>query len=107
MKTDLTDSSRRKFLAKSATLVASSVFLNSISEALTLHDNPNEKMKIALVGLGVRGINMFGREVKRVYDQVEFVGLCDINQGRLEHGKKHIGVDCPLYTDFDKMLAET
>ena len=107
MKTDITDSSRRSFLAKSATLAAGSVFLNSISEALTLHNNPDEKMKIALVGLGIRGVNMFGREVQRIYpDQIEFVGLCDINPGRLEFGKKHIGVDCPLYTDFDKMLAE-
>ena len=107
MKANPTDSSRRKFLAKSATLAAGSVFLNSISEALTLHDNPLAKMKIALVGLGVRGVNMFGREVQVVYpDQIEFVGLCDINPGRLEFGKKHIGVDCPLFTDFDKMLAE-
>ncbi|WP_194974138.1 Gfo/Idh/MocA family protein [Aquiflexum lacus] len=108
MKTKKTDPSRRKFLAKSATLAASTVFLNSISEALTLHNNPSEKMKIALVGLGVRGTNMFGRDVKRVYEeQIDFVGLCDINPGRLEHGKKYIGVECPLYTDFDKMLVES
>ena len=108
MKTEKTDSSRRKFLAKSATLAAGSVFLNSISEALTLHNNPNEKMKIALVGLGIRGTTMFGRSVQQVYsDQVKFVGLCDINPGRLEFGKKYLGVDCPLFTDFDRMLQES
>lgn len=107
MKTQSTDNSRRKFLAKSATLAAGSVFLNGISEALTLHDNPAEKMKIALVGLGVRGSNMFGRDVQNVYkDQIEFVGLCDINPGRLDFGKKYLGANCPLFTDFDQMLAE-
>lgn len=99
--------SRRDFLAKSASFAVSSIFLNGIAEALQLHPNPNQKMKLALVGLGIRGVNMFGREVQRIYqEQVEFVGLCDNNEGRLNFGKTYIGVDCPLYTDFDKMLAE-
>jgi predicted dehydrogenase len=35
---------------------------------------------------------------------VEFVGLCDINPGRLEFAKNRLGVKCPLFTDFEKMM---
>jgi predicted dehydrogenase len=99
--------SRRDFLAKSGSLLAGSIFIHPIGEALTLWDKPGEKMKIGLVGTGIRGTTMFGRSVKQVYnDQVEFVGLCDKNEGRVAYAKEYIGVDCPVYTDFDKMLAE-
>lgn len=99
--------SRRSFIAKSASMTAGAVFLNGIAQALSLHNRPNEKMKLALVGLGVRGVNMFGRDVQQAYkDQIQFVGLCDINPGRVEFAKKHIGVNSPGYTDFDRMLKE-
>ena len=66
-----------------------------------------EKMKVAMVGTGVRGTSMWGRSVAQQYkDQVEFVGLCDNNPGRLEYGRNYIGVDCPIYTDFEKMVRE-
>lgn len=97
--------SRREFIQKASALTAGTVFLSGIAEAIVLHGNPASKMRIALVGLGVRGVSMFGRDVQRVYgEQIEFVGLCDINPGRLEVGKKYIGVECPTFTDFDAML---
>ncbi|EOZ92430.1 Myo-inositol 2-dehydrogenase 1 [Indibacter alkaliphilus LW1] len=102
------NSSRREFFAKAAMVSVGSVFLSGIAQALALHDRPGEKMKLALVGLGIRGVNMFGRDVQSTYSsQIEFVGLCDNNKGRLDFGKQYIGVDCPLYEDFDKMLLET
>lgn len=108
MKSKQTDTSRRDFLLKSSTFLTGSVFLNGIAEALTLHNNPNKKMRIALVGLGVRGVNMFGRQVQQDYDdKIEFVGFCDSNPGRLEFGKEYIGADCPTFADFDKMLTAT
>lgn len=67
-----------------------------------------QKRKIALVGTGIRGITFWGRTVReRFSDIVEFVGLCDINPGRVEYGKKHIGADCPTFTDFDEMMDQT
>ncbi len=66
-------------------------------------------MRLAMVGTGHRGGRMWGSSVRAEYgDMVEFVGLCDINPGRLEHVAKYIGVgsECKLYTDFDKMLLE-
>lgn len=105
MKTYQTDDSRRSFLVKAGTLTGGTLFLNGIAEALSLHDKPNQKMRIAMVGLGIRGVNMFGRDVQRVYkDQVEFVGLCDHNEGRLKFGQEYIGLNCALYADFDQML---
>lgn len=59
------------------------------------------KKRIALVGTGIRGTSFWGRNLVENYsDILEFVGLCDINPGRLEYGKKYIGVDCPTFTDF-------
>ena len=38
---------------------------------------------------------------------LEFVGLCDINPGRLEYARGYMGVACPTYTDFELMVKET
>ena len=66
------------------------------------------RMRVALVGTGVRGIGMWGTDVVRGYaDEVEYVGLCDINPGRLAFAKQHIGVECPTFTDFDRMVAQS
>jgi predicted dehydrogenase len=100
--------SRRDFIAKGGSLLAGSFFVHPIAEALTTWDRPGEKMRLALIGTGVRGCSMFGRDVMRVYkDQVEFVGLSDKNEGRLRYGKEYIGADCPLFADADEMLAKT
>jgi predicted dehydrogenase len=67
------------------------------------------KTRVALVGTGVRGVTFWGQFIQENHgDAVEFVGLCDINPGRLEFGKSYIGVpDCPTFVDFDEMLAVT
>jgi predicted dehydrogenase len=69
---------------------------------------PIAKKRLVLVGTGSRGTSFWGKPVAQNFaDQIEFVGLCDTNPGRLEAGKKIIGVNCPTFTDFDKMLKET
>jgi len=101
-------SSRRKFLLSSGTALAGSLFLHPIAQALSLVAQPQRKMKLALVGTGVRGLSMWGKEVLEAYpDQVEFVGLCDKNEGRLRLGQAYLGVNCPVFLDFDQMLAQT
>jgi predicted dehydrogenase len=82
--------------------------------ALMLHPfesfafNPGKKLRLALVGTGARGSSLWGREITRRFSEVaEFVGLSDINPGRLEYVKKLMNVSCPSFTDFDKMLKET
>lgn len=67
-----------------------------------------KKLRIALVGTGGRGTSMWGRDILKSYpDYLEFVGLCDKNEGRVETGKRIIGTSCPTYTDFEKMMNET
>jgi predicted dehydrogenase len=67
-----------------------------------------KKTKLAVVGTGIRMIDMWGKDLLADYaDYVEFVGLCDPNPGRVEFVRKYIGANCPTYTDFDKMVAES
>ena len=98
---------RRNFLQQSGSLLAGTLLADSIlGQTSTLH-MPARK-RIALVGTGVRGLGMWGRPVVRDFkDSIQFVGLCDINPGRVETGKQSLGVDCPTFTDIDKMLKET
>jgi predicted dehydrogenase len=50
-------------------------------------------------------IHFWGRRVAQNYkDEVEFVGLCDKNEGRVKFAPKMIGVNCPTFTDFDLMM---
>jgi predicted dehydrogenase len=98
---------RRNFLQQSGSLIAGSLIVNPVlaNETLIL---PFAKKRVAMVGTGVRGIGMWGKPViKEFADQIEFVGLCDINPGRVETAKKSMGLTCPTFTDFDKMMKET
>jgi predicted dehydrogenase len=95
--------SRRKFLTSISMLAAST--------ALPVHAfdfGTAKKLKIALIGTGIRGTTFWGKRLVDEYsDILEFVGLCDINPSRVEYGKKYIGVSCPTFTDFEKMVAAT
>jgi predicted dehydrogenase len=64
-------------------------------------------MKVVLVGTGVRGTSFWGRRLVEQYsDLLEFVGLCDINPGRLEYAKEYMKVSCPTFSNFEKMIKE-
>ena len=67
-----------------------------------------KKLKIALVGTGIRGSSFWGKRLVDEYsDILEFVGLCDINPGRLAFAKEYIGTNCSTFIDFDEMLKKT
>ena len=95
--------SRRSFLTSISMLAAGSTIpLPSFAFGL------KRKLKVVLVGTGVRGISFWGKRLVEEYgDILEFVGLCDINPGRLEYALKYIGVKCPTFADFEKMVKET
>ncbi|MCF6268967.1 MAG: Gfo/Idh/MocA family oxidoreductase [Melioribacteraceae bacterium] len=95
--------SRRKFLTSVSMLAASTALpLNAFSFS------SDKKLKIVLVGTGVRGASFWGRRLVHSYSEIlEFVGLCDINPGRLEYAREYIGLSCPTYTNFEKMVKET
>ena len=95
--------SRRKFLYSLSMLSASaSIPIHAFSFEKTV------KLKIALIGTGIRGITFWGKRLVDEYSEIlEFVGLSDINPSRLEFGKNYIGAGCPTFTDFEKMVSTT
>ena len=110
--------SRRHFLATSGAVLAGSALINPLTEvraSVTPSAQPAAKLKLAMVGTGGRGTSMWGQDLMHRYpDRIEFVGLCDINPGRVEMAKEIIGTNCPTYSDlhnpmpvFEKMITET
>lgn len=95
---------RRHFIATTASIAAGASLLSNPLGA-TVAAAP--KRRLALVGTGDRGTSFWGKRIVDNYnDIVEFVGLCDINPGRLETAKKNMGVNCPVFTNFDEMVAK-
>jgi predicted dehydrogenase len=88
---------RRQFVAAAGSTAAASLFAGEARAA--------SRRRFALVGTGVRGTSMWGRDLVEGYaDAVEFVGLCDINPLRVETAKKTLGVSCPTFTRLEDML---
>jgi len=95
--------SRRQFLASVSMLAAYSAF-----PIHAFNFGESKKLRICLVGTGIRGSSFWGKRLVDVYsDILEFVGLSDINTGRLEYAKGYIGANCPTFVDFDEMLNTT
>lgn len=93
---------RRTFL-KNTSLASAGVLL--ASTPLSALAMPTGKKRLAMVGTGHRGTGFWGKTVVDNYsDVVEFVGLCDINPGRLAFAKTRMGVSCPTFTDFTSMM---
>ncbi len=94
---------RRHFLTSISMLAASTALpINAFAFG------GDKKLKVVLVGTGIRGISFWGKRLLENYSEIlEFVGLCDINPGRLAFGKKYIGTSCPTFTNFEKMVNET
>jgi len=101
--------SRRDFIKTSGGAVAASMVAMPSALDMAFPTRKNRaKMRYAIVGTGIRGTGMWGRDVARDYsDYVDFVGLCDINPGRLAFAKEYIGVECPTFTDFAEMIRQT
>lgn len=98
---------RRDFMVKAGTAIAGLSLANP-QPAITAQQTSPKKMRLALIGTGIRGVNTYGRDLAADYsDCVEFVGLCDPNPGRLKFAKEYIGVNCPTFTDFETMVKQT
>jgi predicted dehydrogenase len=98
---------RRKFIDSSSKAIAGAAVLYP-SIKIAGQDTTKPKIRLAMVGTGGRGLGMWGQSLLEEYsDYVEFVGLCDINPGRLNFAKEYLGVDAKVYTDFEKMVRET
>jgi predicted dehydrogenase len=98
---------RREFLATAAA-GGTGLALKPSLELQAAERSKGGRMRVVLVGTGIRGIGLWGKTLQKNYsDVVEFVGLCDINRKRMAFAREYIGLDCPLFTDFDEMIQKT
>ncbi|WP_227625677.1 Gfo/Idh/MocA family protein [Geofilum rubicundum] len=99
---------RRKFITSTG-VAAGALLVNSAAAMPSAPQSAKgPKRKFALVGTGIRGVNMFGQNLVRDYGAyIELVGLCDTNPGRLEFADGYIGAGCPTFTDLEKMIQQT
>jgi len=96
--------SRRVFISSVSMLAASAMF----GKPKLDWGNGGRKLKLMLVGTGVRGMGFWGTRLLREYgDILEFVSLCDVNPGRLAYAKKQMGIDCPVGADFEGLIDKT
>jgi predicted dehydrogenase len=101
---DISRFSRRKFIHTTGALGAGAVMAASpLGRSLAA---ASSRKRLVLVGTGIRGVTFWGKFIQENYSDVaEFVGLCDVNPGRMEFARSHIGVpDCPLFGSFEEML---
>lgn len=65
------------------------------------------KKRYVLIGASGRALYMFAEPIIKTFsDCAEIVGVFDVNPLRSEALKKLAGLNCPSYTDCDKMLAK-
>jgi len=101
---------RRKFLKTSGVVAGGMMAHSALGFTMDSEATPKtKKMRYALVGCGHRGEGMWGKRlVETGYkDYIDFVGLCDINPGRIDYVRNSIAEpNCPGFTDFDEMLKK-
>jgi predicted dehydrogenase len=97
---------RRDFMVKAGGVIVGAGLVSPLASVMAQQSSV-KKMRLALIGTGIRGVNMFGRDLAADYsDCVEFVGLCDINPSRVKFAKEYIGANCPTFTDFETMVKQ-
>ena len=106
---------RREFLKKTSTLTAGIGLSSVISVNATQNDS--KYLSTKKINLGVIGVGMGCRDLQGVLTDNSWVyclGLCDVNQQRLEEQAARFKKDFPeqtsnmlLYTDFRKLLNNT
>jgi predicted dehydrogenase len=97
---------RRQFMVKAGAAIAGAGLVSPLTSVMAQQTSA-KKMRLALIGTGIRGVNMFGRNLAVDYsDCVDFVGLCDPNPSRVKFAKEYIGVNCPTFTNFETMVKQ-
>jgi predicted dehydrogenase len=92
---------RRNFIEAASITALGALVL----DPMTTYAGPAQKKKLAMVGTGIRGTRFWGESVLSNYgDLIEFVGLCDINPGRVQYARERMKLNCPTFTDLEEML---
>lgn len=101
---------RRKFLKTSGTVAGCIVAQSAMGVNLeAMAAEKKRKIRYAIAGCGHRGSGMWGKRLADTgyKEYIDFVGLCDLNPGRIEFTRKAISEpDCPGFTDIDEMLRQ-
>jgi predicted dehydrogenase len=99
---------RRAFLGAAGTVLAAATGAPAQQKTQVVPKPAGGKLRYALVGTGGRGSGLWGRSIVNNYkDIIDVVGLCDINPKRVEFVKGYLKLNCPTFTDFDAMVAQT
>ncbi|WOK08164.1 Gfo/Idh/MocA family oxidoreductase [Imperialibacter roseus] len=94
---------RRSFVATTGAAVAGSMLVNPMNAFAR-----RAKRKVVMVGTGSRGIGFWGKRVVNSYgDDLEFVGLHDVNKGRMDLAKNEFAPNAKMFDNFDDMLDKT
>ena len=95
---------RRKFIQYTSVAGAAMV----LPSVKPFANTNGAKVKLVQVGTGHRGTGFWGKGLIDTFkDQIDYVGVYDLNIGRSEYAKNLYGGNCKQYLDFDKMLDET
>ena len=63
--------------------------------------------KYVIVGCGGRGLGSYATPIVQEYgDVAQLCGVYDINYKRAAYVSKHLGVEIPVFDDFDRMVTE-
>lgn len=107
MQSEAKEITRREFISAGVKTVAAYTVLSPMMSSKIEAEN-KKQLRLAIVGTGHRGSGMWGKDiVERYGKETNFVGLCDINTGRLEFAKSVMKVSCPVFTDLDRMIIDT
>jgi predicted dehydrogenase len=96
------DLTRRDFLLTAGMAISGGI---AAAAPVASFSKPASRTRVALVGTGMRGTLFWLKRVPEVLGgRVEFVGLCDHNEGRLAYSQNYSKLKCTLFTDFDQMM---
>jgi predicted dehydrogenase len=99
-----TRSSRRKFIGQigGASMLLASGSLRSFASEQTKKVSPNDKIRIATIGMGIMG-NADTDTALKIPD-VELVAVCDLYDGRLARAKEKYGSNIFTTRDYKEIL---
>ncbi|MFC4221273.1 Gfo/Idh/MocA family protein [Flagellimonas marina] len=98
---------RRSFVRVNAK--AAALLSLAPSFALAAPKKEGARLRVAMVGTGIRSLRAWGIELVEPYKEyMEMVGLCDINEKRAKNFREIVGLDAKVYPadQFDGMVAE-
>lgn len=96
--------SRRDFLKTVATITAAApTILRAQTPAASPHVSPNDRIRIAAIGMGIRGQQDFRSALK--LPGVELVAVADVYDGRLTLAKELWGAHLFTTRDYREVLA--